>query len=344
MEPLLPLPGLHYNGAENPDNWRPYYTSQTRRPVTEGDLVGWRYGAWRAVEVHPVPEVDLHDDERQKLDQYMSRFKEEPRPKARMLERPYRVVLRHEAGPLILNPGEASQRLHDGACTVHFRVTGIRLTGIGSAFTVLPEPYHTCSCHGHIWPCQEIDRTTLAQHQMRRMGRLMATADPGVCAHCLEPITTRQKSLTFPETSRLVPGAPGPTFHAGRSACWDAAESYERSGRLADNPDIVRLASCPGIRFIHEQHGMPTGRRVECTAGPACTGLHGPAGHRRETPCWYQVHLAANDGAYARPSLDCGYRSRRGGCLGADLSSGGTSLSPVAADLLWSIRNHGHNL
>lgn len=47
---------------------------------------------------------------------------------------------------------------------------------------------------------------------------------------------------------------------------------------------------------------------------------------------------AANEGAYARPGVDCGYRGRGGGCLGGDLSSGGASLSPVAGDLLWEGR------
>lgn len=245
------------------------------------------------------------------------------------------IVLRHHNGPLIIKPGEERRfaRRHDGTREVRFTAPP------GYRWNRLPDPYQTCSCHGHPWPCQELDRAVLAQHQLRKMDRLMATAQPGVCAHCLEPISTRQKTVAFPEESRFVPGAPGPTFHAGRADCWRGAEKYEREGRLVDNPDVPRLASCPGIRFIHEQHGMPTEQRVECTAGPFCTGLHGPAGLRQDAPCWHRVQLAGNEGAYARPSVDCGYRGRGHGCLGGDVSNGGMSLSPVAADLLWQARH-----
>jgi hypothetical protein len=322
----------------DPDRWRPTYDNLRDglrgTLVEEGDLVAWRYGAWRVAEAKPVPEIDLSDEERARLDEYMSGLREAARPRAWMVGRPRTTVLRHESGPMILKEGEPSQRLHDGSRTVHFRSRPL----VGTPFVVLSEPYKVCSCHGHIWPCQEMDRSTLAAHQSRRMDRLIATTQPGVCAHCLEPITTRQRSVTFPEPSRFVPGAPGPTFHAGRAACWGAAEEYERKGRLADNPDVVRLASCPGIRFIHEQRGMPAEQRTDCTAGPFCTGIHGPAGYRQVAPCWHRVDLAGNEGAYARPTIDCGYRQTDRACLGGDLAGGGTSISPIAADLLWEQR------
>jgi hypothetical protein len=299
----MPLPSLYGNGSLDPDKWRPDFDNSNRKIAGEGDLVGWRYGAWRVIEVR------LKDDGN------------------------IAVVLRHESGPLILRNGEPSQRLHDGSITIHL---GVKPPGYIQ--TAMREPYKTCSCHGHIWPCQDIDRNTLALHEARKFDKLMATTEPGVCAHCLEVITTRQKTVTFPEGSRLVPGAPGPTFHAGRSDCWGAAERYEREGRLVDDPDTARIASCPGVRFIHEQHGIPAERRLECTAGPFCTGLHGPSGYRNDPPCWSQIHLASDDGAYARPGTDCGYRGAHGPCLGGDLSGGGTSISPIAADLIWAAR------
>lgn len=332
-----PLPSLYHNGAQDPDNWRPAYdntsTSASGGLCHVGDLVGWRYGAWRVIEADPVPETDLSDKTRAKLDKHVKAFKAEIRPRVFMRARPRTVVLRHEGGPFLLKPDEPFQQLHDGARTVHFR-TGVDQ---GARWHVLTDPYRACSCHGHIWPCQEIDRSVLTAHQTRKMDKLMATTEPGVCAHCLEAITTRQKTVTFPEPSRLVPGAPGPTFHAGRAECWGAAERYERTGRLVDNPDVARLASCPGVRFIHEALGLSGPDRLDCTAGPFCTGLHGPPGYRQDPPCWHRVDLAANEGAFARPTRDCGYRSDRA-CLGADVSGGGTSLSPVAADLVWEMR------
>lgn len=339
MTEELPLPSLYNNGAQDPDQWAP--STGNRRESSGcahpevGDLVAWRYAAWLVHEVRPRRDVDLTDKQQAKLDASVARLSGEQRAAAYARNRPFTLVLRHQAGPLIIKPGEEAgfKRLHDGTREISLTSWPDRYR-----WNRLPDPYQTCSCHGHPWPCQERDRQVLTQHQLRKMDRLMATAQPGVCAHCLEPISTRQKTVTFPEQSRFVPGAPGPTFHAGRAACWGAAEEYERTGRLADNPDVPRLASCPGIRFIHEQHGMPAEQRVECTAGPFCTGLHGPAGFRQEAPCWHRVELAANEGAYARPGLDCGYRGRGGGCLGGDLSGGGTSISPVAGDLLWEGR------
>jgi hypothetical protein len=331
----LVVPHLYRNGALDADNWGPSYDNLRHglrgTPPEEGDLVGWRYGAWRVVEAKPVPETDLCDEEQERLDTYLSGLREEVRPRVFVAVRPRITVLRHESGPLILKAGEPSQRLHNGSRTVHFRTKPLAT----APFAVLADPHRVCSCHGHVWACQEVDRSELAAVQMRQMDRLIATTQPGVCANCLEPITTRQRTVTFPEESRFVPGAPGPTFHAGRAACWGAAERYERKGRLADDPDIPRLASCPGVRFIHERLGLPAEQRTDCTAGPFCTGLHGPAGYRQTAPCWYRVDLAGNEGAFARPTFDCGYRSGDQVCLGGDLSSGGTSISPIAADLLW---------
>lgn len=281
------LPSLYRNGALDPDEWRPS-TTNLRSSIgarydapEEGDLLGWRYGVWEVIESKPVPAADRDDG---------------ASPQARAVRHgPWIVVVKYVSGPLILGEDEG-QRLHDGSRTAHFR------SSASTQWPVLTDPYQVCSCHGHVWPCQERDQAVLTAHQLKQMDRLIATVQPGVCAHCLEAISTRQKTLTFPEPSRYVPGAPGPTFHAGRGECWGGAEQYEREGRLADNPDVPRLASCPGIRFIHEQHGMPAGQRLDCTAGPECTGLHGPAGYRRETPCHIHVGLASNEGAYARPT------------------------------------------
>lgn len=334
----MPLPSLYRNGALDPNAWQPKIGNLKhgagRSLAEEGDLVAWRYGAWRVIEVRLVEEVDINDEDRQALDEIMKWTKEDFKPQAWMRNRPRRVVLRHESGPMILKPGEKAKRLHDGGMTLHF---GTRPRG-NAVWSVLQEPHQVCSCHGHVWPCQEIDRNTLALHEARKADKLMATAEPGVCASCLEAITTRQKTVTFPEESRLLPGAPGPTFHAGRAACWGDAEKYERDGRLTDNPEVTRLASCPGVRFVHEKHGMPADQRLECTAGPFCTGLHGPSGYRSDAPCWHRIDLAGNDGAYARPITDCGYKAAHGSCLGGDLTSGGSSISPVAADLLWETR------
>ncbi len=330
---------LYRNGARNPNLWEPGLDN--RRDDTwrgcprpeEGDLIAWRYAAWRVHEIRLIQDVDLTGEQQERLAKYLANVKPEDVATVRAQVMPFHLVLRHERGPVIIQPGEAKafSRLRDGSNTYQISFTSWprRRTWVR-----LPEPYRVCSCHGDPWPCQEIDRKRVADVELARFQKLELAHTAGVCANCREAITTRQKTITFPEPSVLLPGAPGPTFHAGRSACWAAAEEYERRHRLADQPGIARLASCPGIRFIHEGLKVPSDRRVECTAGTDCTGLHGPT--QSEVPCWHRVDLVANEGGYARPSFDCGYRQpgvRE--CIGADMSSGGTSISPTAADILW---------
>lgn len=345
MEPLaLNHYSLRRNGSVNPDRWEPGPDNRRddhggcRWPQV-GDLIAWRYAAWRVHEIRPYEDTDLTDEQLAKLEKSLEKVKPEDRAAWRARKMPFHVILRHERGPLIIKPGEEKGfvRLRGGENT-----TEVSFTSWPDKYnwTRLPEPYKVCSCHGHPHPCQEIDQTRLADYQLRQFQDLEDRHASGVCANCKEPITTRQKTLTFPEPSRTLPGAPGPTYHAGRAACWAAAEEYERSGRLTDTPGIARIASCPGIQFIHEARNCPPDKRIECTAGPECTGLHGPPGHQRETPCWHKVQVASNEGAYARPSFDCGYRQpgvRE--CIGGDMSSGGTSLSPTAADTLWRTRH-----
>jgi hypothetical protein len=332
------LPSLYRNGVQNPDRWAPSSENQ-RDPVgcshpEPGDLLAWRYAAWLVEDVRLYLDVDLTDEQRDRIDASVKHLSGDQRTLTWERHRPFHLILRHHNGPLIVKDGwePLFKRIREGR--------EISLTSWPDVrrWYRLPDPYQTCSCHGHIWPCQDVDRAAVAEHQLRKMDRLMATTDPGRCACCRELITLRQKTVTFPEESEFVPGFQGPTFHAGRAVCWGAAEKYERRFRLAKNPDISRLASCPGVQFIHEHHGMPTDQRLECSAGQLCTGLHGPAGYRRDAPCWHKV-IIGNHGdqpVYPRPERDCGYyRPDIGRCLGGDLSQGGSSINPVAADLLW---------
>lgn len=341
---------LYSNGSVDPDRWAPSYDNLRdglRGFIPKvGDLIAWRYASWRVLEADEVREVDLSDEDRERAGFADTDRDGNPvhpiRVKAAL---PWNIVLCHETGPLLLKNDERTQRLHDGRRTGHARYWPYR-----SRWHILREPYRACSCHGHVWPCQEIDQAAWAAVDAAKFERVEAGHADGVCFACREPISIRQKFLKFPEPSRLLPGAPGPTFHAGRRDCWYAAEQYERSGRLAENPDVARLASCPGIRFIHEKHGMPPAQRVECTAGPACTGHHGPAGAHPENLCWQRVDLgvAGLDGkpVSARPELDCGYRAGPRACRGADMSAGVATLNPTAADLIWEHqrRNSGGSM
>jgi hypothetical protein len=328
-------PTLMYNGAEDPDRWRPYPLARVMFRVPQvGDLLGWRYGGWRVDEATQVARHDLHADDQETLDRVAAGVPPERRESVRRTWTPWNIVIRHEHGPLIKKPGERFQTLHTGATTAHFTVKST-----SRSFDVLTEPFPVCSCHGHIWPCQEMDLGDLVERRGLELDKVVAGHADGICYACCEPISTRQKYVTFPEPSFLLPGFTSPVFHAGRAACWSEAEDYERKYRLAADLDAPRFASCPGVRFIHEGRGLSGSDRLECTAGLFCTGHHGPSGYRHESACYHKIHLASNmDGAYPRPSRDCGYRNDDHGigCLAADLSHGGTSLSPVAADVIWA--------
>jgi len=283
--------------------WKPP-PEQLRLEV--GDVVGLWYAAWRVIEVRIVEDVDLLDEDRKNMRLY--------KPEYRERQRPYHVLLEHERGPLLVQ----AQRIHDGTRRVSITITD------GLLLNRLPERYQVCSCHGDPWPCRDQIRDWEAEAAAASLDRLMAQATPGVCAACLEPITSRQASLQFPEEHALIPGAPGPAYHAGRGGCWYAASQYEEKHRLPAHPGAARLASCPGHAYVHV-----VGGQLDCSAGEACTGLHGPAKERRQRgDCFSQTLTSARDpdgGGWITtgpppPAFDCGFRHpqyQQLRCLGA---------------------------
>jgi len=278
---------------DDPNRWRPMMAAPPEgdRPAV-GDTIGVAYAAWTVVEARPVEDVDLDDEDRRWLALYKPEYREQ--------HRPYTLVLRHDRGPILVT---GTRKLHDGSRVIHLRVAGTASFGVH----VLPPRYPVCSCHGDPWPCRDYQQDREAANQAVRLERILATAMPGVCAHCLEPITARQKTLSFPEPSLLVPGAPGPTFHPGRVGCWFGASEYETRHRLPAHPDATRLASCTGTGFVHRASG-----ERDCSAGSDCTGHHGPRGAAYYCYTAYSV----NGGPAPRPSRRCMYDDGRVACRG----------------------------
>jgi hypothetical protein len=244
-----PLPSLYNNGALDPNQWKPSYDNiQNGRLPAEGDHIAWRYAAWAVVESRPIPDADLPDGQLQELHRHIDAHLPAYRDRVRERAWPRRLVLRHHSGPLLLSPDEPVQRLHDGTVTVHSRTKPYG----NDKLPVLTNPYRTCSCHGHIWPCQDVDRDTLARHQTQRMDTLMAGAQPGVCQACRQPITARQKTVTYPGEHLDLPGGPPPTFHT-RDRCRGAAVDYEVRWIAADlrRERILSYPKCPGLLLVH---------------------------------------------------------------------------------------------
>lgn len=282
----------------DPDRWIPSNQGAALTTARKGLRIAWRYAVWRITDIIDQPEPDWTDNDRA----YLARQPEQYR------RPPCTIVLRHERGPILIGD---DYRDHDGLVHVDIPACGHR------PWWGVAKRYPVCSCHGHPFPCIELDRDRLVASQTAKTERLLAGAQPGVCQACREPIRPRQKTVTFPEPSLLVPGAPGPTYHAGRTSCWQAAHDYETKHRMAAYPAATRLVSCPGAAFVHE-----IGLWTECTAGPACTGLHDVWGARKPTvgTCATRVWHASNlaDG-YIRPLTDCGYRGRGDfKCLGSE--------------------------
>jgi len=293
-----------YAYLTDPDVWsrsRCGGTALVRRNPRPGEVVGWRYSAWTVTDVRVFDDVDLVPAERAKG------------------VRPYDVELQHLAGPAL----DGQDRLVVAGEGVPWRVLGDGMQ---------PGRFRVCSCHGHPWPCQSYDRDVLASTLAAKLRRELAGAEPGTCAACREPVRARQSVVRFPEPSLIVPGAPGPTFHAQRRGCWWAAYEYETKLRIPALPTTDRIASCPGAGFIHGN-----GLWFECTAGPACTGLHGPYRITKNTgpTCATRTYTdLVGEPGYKRPLTDCGYRPGWGVCLGAETGScrpsglAGTGLLP----------------
>lgn len=259
-----------------------------------GALLGWRYAIWRVVDVQVADANEHH--------QLSSH-----RPRSRL---PYLVVLRHERGPVLPD--------HDGGGLVHEWVPA----GECREWPLVGERYAVRSCHRHPWPCVDHERDETASGGAALAERLLAGARAGVCASCLQPVGGRQLAVTFPEPSLAVPGAPGPTYHL-RGRCWPDAARYDQARIVADT-SARRLVTCGGTMFHH----VAT-RRGECTAGPACTGRHGPPRTKpRHTRCVTAVYLPAPAGGpvcgsalakgeqpglagavQVRPLTNCGYQS-----------------------------------
>lgn len=140
----------------------------------------------------------------------------------------------------------------------------------------LPEHYAVCRLCGDLAPCKAHTDAILAAEQAIRMERELRLL-PGCCPACQEPVTSRQKSITFEgEYVRNPLGPVDVAFHL-RRACRSEAARYEEAWVKADlsRPRSLLTLRCVGALVVcGDGH-------VECHGGHDCPSIYAHHGHVR---------------------------------------------------------------
>lgn len=239
-----------------PYEWRPDGTRFKWDGPEVGDLMPFEHAVYRVIAVRDRRTEPGHADD----------------------ERPIRVVLR---------PVEVSE-----ADPARARDRDLHL-GAGASYVswqVYPdEHYPICAaCHEPL-PCREQMAERVAEASAKRFDRYTTA---GVCPDCQEPVSQRQKSLTW-EDNVVVPGGPPVTFHM-RNKCRYSASVYEKRWVAADPERRKALLTCPGHVT---NHGDGT---YECTQMVECPGP--TAAHPSYTVCADPWHMPRTFGCTPPPN------------------------------------------
>lgn len=236
--------------------WWPDHADRTHRPEP-GQIIGFDHAVWRVIDVQDVPEVDWTDEQRAMVARY--------KPELRHRYVPHVAVVR----PVHITTDDPRAADHD----LHLESTDpSRVTW----FAYRSEHYPVCGICAEPLPCRDQEAARVGEQEMLRLARYET---PGVCPACLEPVTARQKSVTFARNTVLPGVGPPVTFHL-RGGCGAEAARYDQ--HLAADPAWRPVLWCPHTAVIHPGAGM-----YECAAGADCPG----AGERGPSP--YHSSLTA---------------------------------------------------
>ena len=248
------------------DRWFPLRTRGKDRPET-GELIAHKHAVWRVVRVEDLP---LSDADR---DVWLNAGMPDPEI---WLARPYRITLDWVAGakPPWAKDGDDRKR---GTISVPARAHPW-----WHVYT--SERWPQCSCCGEPMPCRaELEDEQVAT-SLDRVAKMEAIP-PGACWACAEPISTRQKAVTYPGDNLNLPGAHAPSFHT-RSNCLPAAHAYEERWVAADprRERILTWPACNGSLIVHGDGS------TECFGGVLeCRG-HATHDHLHIQACFRQSH------------------------------------------------------
>lgn len=245
-------------------NWRPEGVAREygRRRPTVGDLVAYDYRAW---EVAHVKMRDFEDDDQARATGYRPQHYDEMRPYSVSLRRIHGERHEHE-----------NSRQEIGLRVRAFTYGGFDRYADGRV--------PLCSCHGHPWPCRDSDQQAQAEKEIKAAEKELRLL-PGCCPACEEPVTSRQKAITFGGPNVRNPLAEGPTFHLRRK-CQHAAAKYEDAW-VAAEPGRQRsllTLTCAGTVIVH---GDGT---AECFGADESDCPSVFARHRGYSACYIQSH------------------------------------------------------
>lgn len=226
--------------ASRPDRWFPANTMSMHHPPEPGRLVAYDHAVWRVIEVNPVP-ADLWTEHDHQAVRGV-------KPAYRNVAEPAVVVIR----PVQITSDDVKARNHDKHLRHHSFTTW---------YVYQDEHYPVCALCGEPPPCRERMGQRFATRELDRMTRF---ENPGVCPACEEPVTGRQKSLTFADNME-IPAGPPVTFHL-RGKCWTAAAQYEQQWVQADPTQRRATLSCAGHITNHNDG------TYECTELANCSG------------------------------------------------------------------------
>jgi len=222
-----------------PYHWDPHGTRFRFEPPVPGTLVALRHMVWRVVDVRDYPS-DLQDANDPKL----------------------HVVLR---------PAKRGDDPRDRDHDVSLSVSRY------AEWRVYEDEHHpVCAVCGEPTPCRETMARRTATQAAERAATLAAKAELG-CMACGEPVTTRQKAITFEGVNLDAPTTGSPIFHM-RARCFDSALRYERRWVAAEPGRRWRL-QCSGENRRHVDGW-------QCTEGADCPGVD--AYHTNRVWCSHQ--------------------------------------------------------
>lgn len=232
--------------------WLPTGTNSHPGPPAVGALIAHDHAVWT---VAAVTTLELTEEDRQRwmaagmpdLDTWR--------------DRPYRLSVQFVAGA---RPAWAPE----GKAVPPGRVNVPGSEFNGRWWDTYPASgrWPMCSCCGEPMPCRAEIQDREVAAGLKHVEKF-AKKTPESCWGCDDPITRRQKWVTYPGENLDLPGAPAPRFHT-RDKCGHWARQYELRWIVVDprRERILTYPKCPGILVVH---GDGT---TECRSGRSPLG------------------------------------------------------------------------